>query len=135
MTPDTLAKSGTEHGHQRAIFQWCAQHINQYPDLAALFAIHNAGHGDRIRGARAKAEGVKAGVPDLFLPVPRAEFHGLFIELKRPKDKNKKKTKGNTSTIQDKWHDYLRGQSYGVAICFGWQEAVETLVQYLEWKG
>jgi hypothetical protein len=38
------------------------------PELEFLFAIHNQGSGDAIRGARAKAEGVKAGVPDLMFP-------------------------------------------------------------------
>lgn len=41
------------------------------PELLRLHAIHNQGHGDAIRGNRAKTEGVKRGVPDTFLPVPR----------------------------------------------------------------
>jgi hypothetical protein len=41
------------------------------PELEWLHAIHNQGHGDAIRGSNAKAEGVKRGVPDTFLPVPR----------------------------------------------------------------
>lgn len=46
--------------------QWPAM-----PGLARLFAVHNQGHGDKVRGNRARAEGVKRGVPDLMLPVPR----------------------------------------------------------------
>ncbi|MFO4987381.1 hypothetical protein RCK87_26925, partial [Salmonella enterica subsp. enterica serovar 1,4,[5],12:i:-] len=54
----------------------------QIPQLKRLFAIHNQGHGDKIRGNRAKAEGVKKGVPDLMLPVVIDGYAGLFVELK-----------------------------------------------------
>lgn len=104
-TPWDRAKSGTEHGEQSALFQWCNvaarfgfavandplsysvqghavrehaslteggyEYAKPLPQLARLYAIHNQGHGDRIRGNRAKAEGVKKGVPDVHLPIPR----------------------------------------------------------------
>ena len=102
MTPDELAKAGTEHAHQKALFAWanCAARYGfeyadddraynkllratiqdkipyEAPVLMHLFAIHNQGHGDAIRGGRARAEGVKAGVPDIMLPVPRVNIHG-----------------------------------------------------------
>jgi len=31
---------------------------------------------------RFKREGVLAGVSDIFVPVARGEFHGLYIEMK-----------------------------------------------------
>ena len=116
MTPWELASSGTEHGHQRALFawaNWAARHgffaasdplsyqagavysNDPVPQLHFMFAIHNRGYGDKIRGAIAKAEGVKAGVPDIFFPWPCFGFAGLFIELKKPK--------GRTSPAQDEW--------------------------------
>lgn len=112
-TPWDRAKTGTEHGEQSALFQWCnlaakfgveaandpksysvkgyalgnygiaepgwhsgeivAAQLgpNAVPALGRLYAIHNQGHGDRIRGNRARAEGVKTGVPDTHLPIPR----------------------------------------------------------------
>jgi len=158
MTPDQLAKSGSEHAHQRALFAWanmCAKHgvhsANQdssytikgaalwnrdnlqssIPELELLFAIHNQGHGDAIRGARAKAEGVKAGVPDLMLPVPAfleqgaiIEYNGLFIEMKKPKV-------GITSSKQNEVFDKLEQQGYKVVVCYGWQDARDTILQYL----
>lgn len=101
------------------------------PELALLFAIHNQGHGDRIRGAQAKAEGVKAGVPDMMLPIPRplphpftGLFHGLFIELKTI-------TKGNYGDIQKQWGNDLMRQGYHVMLCRGWIEAANTIAGYL----
>lgn len=36
-----------------------------------LFAIPDGGRRDAVTGAHLKAEGVRAGVPDMFLAVPR----------------------------------------------------------------
>lgn len=47
--------------------------------------IYHTPNGGR-RGMREaklfKAQGVRSGVPDYCLPLPRGEFHGLYIELK-----------------------------------------------------
>lgn len=150
MTPYQLAKSGTEHAEQKAFFAFCnmAQNygfnaaINEraymtmadaeflksapVPTLALIHAIHNQGHGDAVRGARAKAEGVKAGIPDIFWPHARF-YHGLYIELKRT---NKRGTKGRTSGKQDELIPMLRKQGYAVCICVGWQEAAAAVVAY-----
>jgi hypothetical protein len=106
------------------------------PELHLLFAIHNQGHGDRIRGAQAKAEGVKAGVPDTLLPVSRTHplpapyshctetYHGLFVELKKPK-------KGVVSDDQTQWLGALTEQGYAVSVCRGWIEAANCIAGYL----
>lgn len=127
------------------------------PVLLRLYAIKNQGHGDAIRGNLSKAEGVKAGVPDLFLPAPKplpeldyVTFRpfidniltpvvcGLYIELKRRASKPTKATgetvkraKGRTSEVQDEWIPFLRSQGYVVAVCYGWEEARDILLAYL----
>ncbi len=74
-----------EHDLQCACIRWFDL---QYPNFRnSLFAIPNGGRRSAREGARLKAEGVRAGVWDLFLAVPfiaNNEFvaHGLFIELK-----------------------------------------------------
>jgi hypothetical protein len=50
-----------------------------------LCAIPNGGNRSPITGAILKAEGVRAGVADLFLMEASGEFHGLWIEVKLPK--------------------------------------------------
>lgn len=72
-----------------------------------------------------QAEGVKAGVPDLCLPVPRGEFHGLYIELKRVRG-------SRTSDFQVGWMESLMKQGYCVALCKGWEQAAQTIIEYLE---
>ena len=154
MTPEQLAKSKTEHAEQVALFAWCNmaasfgvqaaedplsykvhKHaqimVDQYlsrpdPRFAMLFAIHNQGHGDAIRGSRAKAEGVKAGVPDLLLAIT-TNYAGLFIELK-------KETKGKVSAKQVDWLDKLEGQKYKTAVCFGYKEAIAVILEYLGYQ-
>lgn len=163
MTPWELAKPGTEHAHQRALFAWAAIAADygfdyaddelaydhrtrsalsakywsrEYPELKYMFAIHNQGHGDVIRGGRARAEGVKAGVPDIMLPVVhRSPFMmpcaGLFIELKRPKTV---KRQGIAADKQFEWHAYLNDAGYIAVICYGWEHATHTIRNYMEGK-
>ncbi len=94
------------------------------PALALIFAIPNGGRRDAVTGARLKAEGVRAGVPDLFLPVARRGFHGLFIELKAPG--------GAASLEQHGWIARLRQAGYAAEVCCGWEAAALTLTHYLE---
>ena len=77
--------------------------------------------------ARLKAAGVKSGVPDICLPVPRAGYHGLYIELKRQKG-------GRISPEQTEWIDALIKQGYCAAVCRGWEAAREEILRYLTIK-
>ena len=82
----------SEHDEQSAIFEWAALMQGAYPELGLLFAIPNGGKRDKATAGKLKAEGVKAGVPDMCLPVSNGKYHGLFIELKvgenNPTDKS-----------------------------------------------
>lgn len=125
ITPEMLAKSGTENANQAAVFCYFQQNIDKYPKTQLLFAIPNGGLRDKIVAAKLKATGVKAGVPDMFLPVARGDFHGLFVELK----KDQKQT---TSSTQDIWMNELQAEGYECLVCFGWVHTVETIIRYLE---
>ena len=58
----------------------------QYPNWSQfLFHIRNGGSMKSAReGRKFKLMGVRKGVPDLFLSIPNDEFHGFYIELKKP---------------------------------------------------
>lgn len=129
ITPEQLAKSGSEHAHQMALMQWCAQNVNQHAILKRLFAVPNGGERSASVAASMRAEGVKPGVPDLCLPAPMYSFAGLYIEMKRPELAIA--LKGGLSKDQEDWIKYLLDARYAVVVCYGWQAAVEAIKDYL----
>jgi hypothetical protein len=118
----------TESEEQITLFQWATLQAKKYPELSLMFHIANGGSRSKAEAGRFKAEGVKAGVPDICLPVARGNFHGLFIELKRQKN-------SHTSDYQKNWIQSLSEQGYLAVVCKGWFEASETIVRYLDLKG
>lgn len=113
----------TEDEEQSNLILW-TQTQKKYPELNLLFHIPNGGKRSKSEAARFQAMGVKPGVPDLFLPVARGGYHGLFIEMKRQKG-------GRVSDYQRKWMEQLERQEYKVELCCGMQEAKEVLEEYL----
>lgn len=116
-----------EATEQMALFRWAAFARGKYPELDLLYHIPNGGSRNKIEAANLKRQGVKSGVPDLCLPVARGGWHGLYIELKYGKNK--------PTANQRAWMHALMLQGYAVAVCYGWQEAVEALTKYLEVEG
>ena len=72
-----------ESKHQEAVIKWSQQPSirSKWPELALLHHVKNETQGGARQVAMDKAMGVKKGVPDLCLPVPRGTYHGLYIEL------------------------------------------------------
>ena len=114
----------SEHSEQVALFNWANACKAQFPELGMMMAIPNGGRRDKITGARLKAEGVKAGVPDIFLAVPCGVYSGLFIEMKAGKNK--------PTPEQDQWAGRLARYGYLVVTCYGWWEAKVTIENYLD---
>ena len=131
MSPESIAKSGTESAHQQALFAWCALNIETYPELKWFHAIPNGGsRGDNqrsraIQGGKLKAEGVKSGVADCFLPVKRGVWSGLYIEMKRDT--------GKPSKEQKEFGVFVQLQGFGFVVCYNWEDAVKCLKEYLKW--
>lgn len=127
------AAADTEHAHQVALCQWAALEGRHDNRLRMLFAIPNGGERNRVVAARLKAEGVRAGVPDLFLPVPnRFGYHGLFIEMKKPALRPKRGGAGGVSVLQRQWMDALENQGYACVVCYSWDEARNEIRKYLD---
>jgi len=93
-------------------------------DEKLLFAIPNGGRRDVATASNLKAEGVRAGVPDLFLAVPAFGYHGLFVELKREKG-------GVVSDFQKEYIARLNDLGYQAIVCHGWIEAKNSIESYL----
>ena len=115
-----------EAAEQMYLMQWAHCFSGNYPELDLLFHIPNGGSRNKFEAANLKRQGVKAGVPDLFLPVPRGGYHGLFIEMKYGKNK--------PTGEQKEWMRRLEEQAYKAAVCYGWQEAADLIMDYLKLK-
>ena len=112
-----------EEAEQVALIEWAAYKTGQWPELEYLFHIPNGGLRNKATAARLKAAGVKPGVPDLFLPVTRGRYAGLFIEMKYGSNK--------PTQDQQRYLDMLQREGYAVAVCYGYEEAVKTITDYL----
>lgn len=114
----------TESVEQINLFRWANWQMGAHPELKWLYHVPNGGFRNKATAGRLKAEGVKSGVPDLCLPVPRGAYHGLYIEMKR--------IKGNTTTEdQDDWLEFLTHQGYYTDVCKGWEAATHVILEYL----
>ena len=114
----------SEDTEQINVIAWADWNAIMYPELRWLHHIPNGGSRNKAEAANLKRQGVKAGVPDLFLPVARGGYHGLYIELKYGKNK--------TSKNQDKWLSALSKQGYCSMVCYGWVEAKKAICEYLK---
>lgn len=111
---------------QAQVITWANKQLKVYPELARLFHVPNGGQRHVLVAVNLKRQGVKAGVPDLCLPVPRFGCHGLWIEMKT-KD-------GSISATQKDWIGYLQGAGYRVEVCRSFDEARGVLTNYLNPK-
>jgi len=94
------------------------------PELDLLHAIPNGGWRAMKTARWLKAEGARAGVPDLCLPVARGGFHGMYLEMKAGK--------GKETPEQAEWRKRLEAQRYYCRIAHGAREALTMLMVYLE---
>ena len=77
----------TESQLQIQVFEWAQLMTGKYPELSLLYHIPNEGKRSIYYGAKLKREGLKSGVPDICLPIPKGSYCGLYIELKVGKNK------------------------------------------------
>lgn len=129
MSKARLKSSGvpSESAEQKWVIAWSQQPSvrQQYPELALLHHIPNE-RVDKVQTAILKTMGVKKGVPDLCLPVPRGSCHGLYIEMKA--------LDGKPEADQLWWEEQLKHNGYFHAFCYGWKQATEVLQWYLNQK-
>lgn len=80
-----------------------------------IIAIPNGGARNRVVGMKLKAEGVSAGVPDLFVPA----WH-LWIEMKR-------RHGGRLSPVQVDWLSYLGNCGDTIIVGYGADDAIKQV--------
>lgn len=116
-------KKKSESTEQALLIDWANLMSGTHKELSLLFHIPNGGSRNRLEAINLKRQGVKAGVPDLFLPVSRHGKNGLFIEMKFGKNK--------TTNFQDEWLKNLNKQGYAAVVCYGFDDAAGVIKEYL----
>lgn len=116
----------TEHQEQVSVFREAAIRAQSDPRWSMLFAIPNGGKRTIGTAVKMKAEGVKSGVPDMFLPIPVGSHCGMFVELK-------KRSGGQVSPAQRAFLASLDAR-YRAVVANGAQQAIDKILAYLEGK-
>lgn len=117
--------SPLEAKEQKFLFQWAENMaVLKWPELRLMYHVPNGGSRNSIEAVNLKAQGVKPGVPDVFLPVARKGFHGLYIEMKRRRG-------GILSKYQKEYIEALKEQGYRVEVCKGFHAAADVIEDYM----
>jgi hypothetical protein len=133
-------KRGHEDMAHMAVIRWAddPETRARFPDLAYLFHPANGGARDAATAGKLKAMGVRRGVPDLLLPVPRSPYVGCAIELKvwkgshlpaDPSDPTKHRT--HASDNQLAWLSHLTNAGWSASVEWGSDAAIAALTRYL----
>ena len=98
--------ASSEHDLQVECLRWL-----RYAHPGVLcYAIPNGGYRTITTARAMRAEGQKAGMPDLHIPIGRGEYLSLYIEMKNGKA-------GRLSEAQKEMHETLRKYRNKVVIC------------------
>ena len=110
-------KIPTEAQEQVAVVQYC--------DARGIpcFHIPNGGYRGKTTAKNLQRQGVKAGVPDLCIPLARLGYHGLYIEMKRRQGYQIRES-------QKQWIARLNNEGYLARVCAGADSAIELIRQY-----
>lgn len=113
-----------ESAQQQQVIEWSkwAYKTGKYPMLNMLHCSLNGVKLTKTQAVIAKSQGMLSGVPDLFLPVPKNGFHGLFIEMKSEKGR-----------VTENQHWFLTNADsvgYKTVICYSAKEAISAIEAY-----
>lgn len=111
--------------HQQHVIKWSQQPYirDKWPELRLLHHIPNERQCSPALGMQLKLAGVRRGVPDLHLPVPRGEYAALWLEMKTGT--------GVSSAEQEWWIRELNASGSFAEICHGWESAVRVIEWYM----
>lgn len=124
-------KPRSEAQEQSALIKALKAFEPRHPEIKLIFAIPNGGSRHMLEAVNLKRQGVKAGAPDLFLPVPKSTYEngnisicgGLFIEMKRKPNK--------LSLEQAEFMLALQAQGYKAEVAWSAEEALKIILDYI----
>lgn len=109
-----------ESAEQSAFFDY----FSHYPSFKyVLFAIPNGGSRHIVEATNLKRQGVKSGVWDVFLAIPRGTFHGLWLEFKVNKNK--------LTTHQQLFGQEMKNRGYCTKVCYSCEEGIKEVWKYV----
>lgn len=107
----------SEAQEQAAVVEYCE--LRGIP----VYHIPNEGRRSPRGGAALRRQGLRAGVPDLCVPVARGRYHSLYIEMKAGG--------GKVSPAQAEWITLLRSHGMCAAVCYGSRNAAALIDRYM----
>lgn len=105
----------SEDTEQMSVMDWARWNQNAHPELELLHHCPNGGSRNKAEAVKLKQMGVKAGIPDLCLPVPMGMYNGLYIEMKYDT--------GRLEDSQKKMLKALAAAGHYCTVCYGAGEA------------
>ena len=113
-----------EHYIQTRFFNVLRIAENRYPRLRWIHAIPNGGKRDVRVARKLKAEGVKPGVSDIFVPlIGYGGQHGLYIEMKAGDN--------DLSVEQKEFRDFVTREDFAYSTCYSTEAAIWAVEKYL----
>lgn len=141
-------RQSPEHKAQSDFFTFIRTRAHRYPALKWIHSSLNGVHLTPSQAGKAKSAGMVAGIPDIFVPVPRMvpQLHqrdrddndlrmpghgnvyvewvgGLFIEMKAGKN--------GLTDEQKAFQNYCASNKFRFVVCRSWIEAARTVGDYL----
>jgi hypothetical protein len=115
-------KNQHETIEQTLLLIWLEFHFPEIYDMTC--AIPLGGYRPNGEAAKMKAEGERAGYPDLITDIAAGGYHGLRVEMK----KFCKSAKPSANQIERLTK--LANQNYYVCVCRGHRAAINTYIDY-----
>lgn len=120
----------TEYDHQRAVFNFIEIMSRQHPEfewiVGSLNGIWIQGKSKwQIINTLKKVGCFPVGYPDVFWPLYRKPYSGLYIELKRDQ-------KSKLDPDQVRWQRWLVEQRFFAAVSSSENETKDLLMRYFE---
>ena len=116
-----------EEAEQIALFRWRDIAVKVIPELRWLHSSLNGVPLSPGLAAKMRRIGMTKGVVDVFLPVVRNGYAGLYIEIKR-----RNGVPSDLSDDQSEFISFARAQGYRADWCKGWEPAKDMILNYLE---
>lgn len=116
-------RANPEHQAQATYFSILAVNERRIPMLKWVFAVPNGGHRNKATAGRLRAEGVKSGVSDIFIPIPANGYNGCWMELKIKPNR--------VSEAQQEFLNAMEAHGYRTTVAWSCDELLDMTESYL----